>query len=57
MIKEKMLELLVLQNIINNNRNIFYNKTIEFNGMKYNFKAIKDRYKELTSEFLEPYVI
>lgn len=55
MISEKMLELLVLQEIIK--KNIFKNKTMVFNNKKYDYNKIKERYKELTSEFLEPYII
>jgi hypothetical protein len=57
MINEKMLEFLVLQEIIKQNKLKFHNKTIEFEGKKYDYDKIKQRYKKLASEFLEPYVI
>lgn len=50
-----MIELLVLQEIIR--KNIFKNRTIVFDNKKYDYDKIKERYKQLTSEFLEPYII
>lgn len=55
--KERMLEFLILQEIIKDNKIKLFKRTIEFDGIKYDFDKIKQRYKELTKEFLEPYVI
>lgn len=58
MIKERMLELLILSEVIPNVGN--YNEelcTLEYNGRQYNDMKLEQRYRYLIEEFLEPYVI
>lgn len=53
MIKERMLEFLILENIMQ------FDKIhmISFDGKYYDGEKMTKRYKELKKEFLEPYVI
>ena len=55
MIKERMLELLILERIITQSK-VEYT-ALEFNGKKYDNQKIYERFAELLEEFLEPYVI
>jgi hypothetical protein len=57
MIQEKMLELLLLYRIVNSPLDLEHRNKVFFNGKAYDSTKIIDRYKELTEEFLEPYVI
>lgn len=58
MIKEKMLELLILDKVIFNvgryNREL---NVIALSDYKYDWNKLEERYKLLVQEFLEPYVI
>jgi hypothetical protein len=57
MINERMIELLLLSDIVNNAIQSETDEIIYFNNKPYNaFEMIK-RYNELTAEFIEPYVI
>lgn len=53
MIKERMLELLILENIMQFDE-IYM---LSFDGRYYDGEKMEKRYKELKKEFLEPYVI
>ena len=55
MIKEKMLELLILDKIIQGITDV--NKSIEVCGKEYDTQKLLMRTKVLLEEFLEPYVI
>lgn len=58
MIKEKMLELLILSEVIPNVGN--YNEelcTLEYNGRQYDDMKLEQRYMCLIEEFLEPYAL
>lgn len=58
MIKEKMLELLILSEVIPNVGN--YNEelcTLEYNGRQYDDMKLEQRYRCLIEEFLEPYAL
>lgn len=58
MIKEKMLEFLILSEVIPNVGN--YNEelcTLEYNGRQYDDMKLEQRYMCLIEEFLEPYAL
>lgn len=58
MIIEKMLELLILSKVIPNVGN--FNRelsTLEYNGNQYDDIRIRQRYRYLIEEFLEPYAL
>lgn len=56
MIKERMLELLLLERIVSQT-NPSQHGTIIFNGKQYDNKRIHERFTKVLEEFLEPYVI
>ena len=58
MIKERMLELLILSEVIPNvgNYNIELG-TLEYNGNQYDDTKLKQRCRSLIEEFLEPYAL
>lgn len=55
MIKERMLELLILERIIEQSKPEY--TILNFKDKKYDNRKIYDRFAELLEEFLEPYVI
>lgn len=55
MIKEKMLELLILYKILD--KIPFELKTVNIHGKEYDTEKLFERAKALNDEFLEPYVI
>ena len=58
MIKERMLELLVLSKILTDVGNCNIDFSIRtFNGNQYDNDKLRQRYKCLIEEFLEPYAL
>lgn len=58
MIKERMLELLVLSEILTDVGNCNIDFSIRtFNGNQYDNDKLEQRYKCLIEEFLEPYAL
>lgn len=57
MINEKMLELLLLADIIDTYLDNALMDTIEIEGAYCDFKKILSRYRTLLREFISPYVI
>lgn len=57
MIQERMLELLLLSNVLNNYFCDRRTKVIKLNGKEYDYDKIYKRYRILMEEFLSPYVI
>lgn len=55
MIKERMLELLILERIIEQSKPEY--TILNFKDKEYDNQKIYDRFAELLEEFLEPYVI
>lgn len=58
MIIEKMIELLILSEVIPNVGNFDRNSdALDYLGKKYDDYKLEDRFIELIEEFLEPYII
>ena len=57
MIKEKMLEFLILEIIRSRVFNRNHMSTVIIDGCSYDLEKIHERYRNLRREFLEPYII
>ena len=55
MVIERQIELMILGQIIN--KATSWKNSFEFAGKKYSRGMVESRYKQLMTEFLEPYVI